>query len=600
MSLEITPLPITKTDKLINWIASAKKFAPAKDLAVFPLDTEGSVGLGYDWDFLYVQVNVPFAVHPVGSRSWRSGDGFLLTVSPNINASQEFLSLGFGGSSKDPQAVLVNNCGRWFPVAATNEIRYLISSLKGETEYKAAIPWSLLAPIRPLPIGGIGLNLSFIGNYQGNKVISQLVPDQMYDTEDTNLRQVMALAFAPHPWQRAKAQTVLTQSRWLGDKPLQLNLGVYSPVSAPAELTVSIRSQEIELEKYCFAMELAPGIHRWIVRWSPHRALAPGLYNLQVRGKGGHKDYLKNHSFLVLDLKDLSSLGSALEAMENDVKFLHQDAVHTALAQLQWLSNYGQTPPWEVTDKPLQVLAEIQRMLDALRVGENPLAEVKGLNRRAFRSKLDGSLQPYSIYLPKAYSPNKRWPALVLLHGSGVDDAQFSANPDIHRLSERMGMVIILPLGRDKSGWYLDQCETDIFEALSATKSSLSLDWSRIFLAGFSMGGFGTWHTGLRHPRQFAGLAVLSGLPSLPKGLPHKPQYTFTPSNYAEAACSLPILVVHGAQDDAVPIEPTRQVVQQLKETGAELTWRELPKAGHGDYDWVSELSSWLKLQLKK
>lgn len=598
MSLEITPLPSASASGTINWVANSKKFAPAEALSYFPLaggQHSLSMGVGYDWDYLYLQVTVPFPVQPSGSRSWRSGDGLLLTVSPHLTASDEFISLGFGGSAKEPQVLVVNSCGRWFPGTSTKEIRYRLEAGKGESEYKIAIPWSILAPLRPLPLSGLGLNLTYIHCQEGQRIFYQAVADDLYDTELTNQRQVMALEFAPANWKQAKAQTVLTHARWLGNKPLQLNLGVYSPAAAPAELIVSICTKEAEMEKYCFAMELAPGTHRWVVRWSPHRALAPGFYNIKVQGKGGHKDYLKDHPFLVLEGKELVGLHSSLEAMEKDVKNLPQEAVHTALAKLQGLEDYGQTPPWEISDKPLQMLSDVQSMFDTLRAGHNPLAAIKGLSRRAFRSKQDGTLQPYSIYLPKAYSSNKRWPALLLLHGSGVDDAQFSANPDIHRLAERLGMVVIMPLGRDKSGWYLDQCETDLFEALSAAKASLSLDWSRIFLAGFSMGGFGAWHTGLRHPRQFAGLAVLSGLPSLPPAWPLKHQYPFTPRDYGEAARSLPILVVHGTLDDAAPIGPTREVVLFLKEQGADITWRELPKAGHGNYDWSGELSIWLR-----
>jgi acetyl esterase/lipase len=48
-----------------------------------------------------------------------------------------------------------------------------------------------------------------------------------------------------------------------------------------------------------------------------------------------------------------------------------------------------------------------------------------------------------------------------------------------------------------------------------------------------------------------------------------------------------PFLVVHGAQDDVVPIEQSRRLVAALREAGVEVQFVELANAGHDDLAWA-------------
>jgi predicted esterase len=61
----------------------------------------------------------------------------------------------------------------------------------------------------------------------------------------------------------------------------------------------------------------------------------------------------------------------------------------------------------------------------------------------------------------------------------------------------------------------------------------------------------------------------------------------------------LPILVVHGATDEATS-QPMAELLAALREQGANPAYKEVPKAAKEGINWVPELYAWLKLQLNK
>src|SRR4029077_3790213 len=77
------------------------------------------------------------------------------------------------------------------------------------------------------------------------------------------------------------------------------------------------------------------------------------------------------------------------------------------------------------------------------------------------------------------------------------------------------------------------------------------------------------------------GVALLGGTPAQ------------VPERYREAsplswidARTAPFLVIHGAQDDVVPVSQSRGLVSALRAAGVESEYAELHDACHGDLDW--------------
>ncbi len=142
----------------------------------------------------------------------------------------------------------------------------------------------------------------------------------------------------------------------------------------------------------------------------------------------------------------------------------------------------------------------------------------RGKLARGYRSKIDDSVQPYGLIVPKNYDPVKPIRLDVVLHGStrpvGMSELKFIA-----RFDEGDGenpsppdqpFIELHPLGRVEN-CYRWAGETDVFEASESVCESYNIDRNRIVLRGMSMGASGTWHLGLKHPTRFAALGPYCG-----------------------------------------------------------------------------------------
>lgn len=137
----------------------------------------------------------------------------------------------------------------------------------------------------------------------------------------------------------------------------------------------------------------------------------------------------------------------------------------------------------------------------------------KGRVARAYRSKVDGSVQPYAVIIPDGYDGQKPMRLDVVLHGknarlnevSFLADNEWGKPPVIQ--PDRIELIIY---GRTNNS-YRWSGETDVFEALQAVESHYKIDPNRIVLRGFSMGGAGTWHIGLHHPDRWAATEAGAG-----------------------------------------------------------------------------------------
>lgn len=143
----------------------------------------------------------------------------------------------------------------------------------------------------------------------------------------------------------------------------------------------------------------------------------------------------------------------------------------------------------------------------------------RGAVGRGFRSQIDGSIQPYCVWVPRDYDPQRPARLDIILHGRNatINEVSFLASGKSGKIvgteAGRKGDPDCLELyvfgrGNTSSLW---AGEADVYEALVSMRSRYNVDPERIVLRGFSMGGTSAWELGLHDPSRWAAVEVGAG-----------------------------------------------------------------------------------------
>lgn len=122
-----------------------------------------------------------------------------------------------------------------------------------------------------------------------------------------------------------------------------------------------------------------------------------------------------------------------------------------------------------------------------------------------------GKYQPYAIYIPKVESKGAK-SAELILHGCQANHASQINQPNMQKqFGDDLDRILISPLARGAFGFYSDLSERDVFDVLSDVIQNFEVDEDRIFIGGYSMGGYGAIRLAALYPDLFAGLNNWSG-----------------------------------------------------------------------------------------
>jgi phospholipase/carboxylesterase len=122
--------------------------------------------------------------------------------------------------------------------------------------------------------------------------------------------------------------------------------------------------------------------------------------------------------------------------------------------------------------------------------------------------------QPFLRLAGPAVTKEKKFPLLVLLHGEGENAIGIS---DLMRpVADRNGFVVSAPQGKYlvADGHYqwgrrID-AEELVLQAIKQAKEKYPIDQERVYLIGFSQGGYMSLSIGLSHPDLFAGIIAIA------------------------------------------------------------------------------------------
>jgi len=181
----------------------------------------------------------------------------------------------------------------------------------------------------------------------------------------------------------------------------------------------------------------------------------------------------------------------------------------------------------------------------------------------------------YYLYdLPEAYDPLRPWPLMISLHGNPPGHCVRVHYKYWNGEAARMGLILVSP-NLDGGRWRREEGETMLLEALADAATRFHVDWTRIYLSGYSAGGSGTWIYGVRYADLFAGILVRCGLPR-------------ANPNDALNLKGKGVYVVHATGDEKCPVDQTREAVRDMRSRGIEILYEEFP----GGHDFFPETTA--------
>ena len=131
---------------------------------------------------------------------------------------------------------------------------------------------------------------------------------------------------------------------------------------------------------------------------------------------------------------------------------------------------------------------------------------------------VDGILQHYGVYLPQSLDSSGPAPLQLWLHwrGGTAHSAGHTIPGMFRDLGEAHRTIVISPRGRGTSSWYVGRGQVDVEQVWADAHATYSIDPRRRYVAGHSMGGWGSFLMTILHPDWFA--AALPASPPVTQG----------------------------------------------------------------------------------
>jgi predicted peptidase len=146
------------------------------------------------------------------------------------------------------------------------------------------------------------------------------------------------------------------------------------------------------------------------------------------------------------------------------------------------------------------------------------------------------------VFVPAGYTPSRRWPLIVFLHGigengtDGVLHLRAGLPPYVLEHAAAFPAFVLAP--QCKGPWkFVGEDERVVMDAVAAAEREWNIDSKRIYLTGLSQGGCSTFDLGSKYPERWAALAVVCGA-GYPADAPK---------------IQAPTWIFHGERDPAVP-----------------------------------------------
>lgn len=202
----------------------------------------------------------------------------------------------------------------------------------------------------------------------------------------------------------------------------------------------------------------------------------------------------------------------------------------------------------------------------------------------AMHNTVPGSYN-FWLYAPREYiSEHHRVPVIIFLHGASL------CGNNLQKV-RRYGLLEAIEKGRYYPAMVIAPQNpggawkpSKIAKILDWVEANYEVDTTRVYVIGMSLGGYGTLDFTGTYPERVAAAMALCGGSTL--------------KDYTKLG-EVPLWIMHGTADRAVPISESKKIVREMQETGNDkmLRFDWLQGASHGalarilylkqTYDWL-------------
>jgi pimeloyl-ACP methyl ester carboxylesterase len=119
----------------------------------------------------------------------------------------------------------------------------------------------------------------------------------------------------------------------------------------------------------------------------------------------------------------------------------------------------------------------------------------------------------YLLYLPEEYGGEKRqWPTVAFLHGAGergndIEKLKRCGPPGLVSGGGTFPFVLVSPQCPSHETWE----PPVLLRLIDHVVEKHEIDPERVYVTGYSLGGYGTWSLAVAAPERFAAIAPLAG-----------------------------------------------------------------------------------------
>lgn len=214
---------------------------------------------------------------------------------------------------------------------------------------------------------------------------------------------------------------------------------------------------------------------------------------------------------------------------------------------------------------------------------------------------------------PISHKPRHKYPVLYLLHGMGNNHATWTGYTNVEMYAEEQNIIVVMFSAENKSyinspginsmlqDKFFDFLHKELPDFVGGMFPALT-DPEHTYIAGLSMGGYGTLVHGFSSPEQYRAMGVFSVGGSLPpqkdengNDIPQDPRWQpmVLAEKIHEEGRQFPKMYI--ACGEADPLYPSAVELQEkMKDLGADVTWVSRPGYAHEWRLWDEQVEAFL------